>query len=152
MAAPYYSLERKVELAIQSALSSVDLDGVPVYIATDNQDETQEGEQGMQAPYVMVACSESTPDMPGQIDGVFVCPARLEVYTHRHDEPGETHAERTATVRDALIKDDIADTLSDAVSDFHCFYLRNHTLATENDGTHSISTLTLELICAASDL
>lgn len=151
MAAPYYALERKVELAIKALLDAVDLDGVPVYIGSNTQDETEEGEQGMRVPYVIVGCSEGTPDMEGQIDGVYVMPARVEVFTHRHDEPGAAHGDRVATIRDALLVDDLSTQLSDAAEDFHCFTLRSSTIMGENEGTHYKATLLLDLVCAAAD-
>lgn len=152
MAAPFYSLERKVELAIKALLDDAELDGVPVYIGSNTQDETEEGEQGMRVPYVMVGCSEGMPDMEGQIDGVYQLPARVEVWTHRNDEPGSTHGDRVGTVRDALLTDDLAERLSDAIDDFHCFLLRGSTLMGENEGTHFKATLMLDLTCCASDL
>lgn len=152
MAAPFYSLERKVELAIKALLDAEDLDGVPVYIGSNTQDETEEGEQGMRVPYVIVGCSEGTPDMEGQIDGVYQLSARVEVWTHRNDEPGAAHGDRVGLVRDALLTDDLPSRLSDEVDDFHCFLLRGSTLMGENEGTHFKATLMLELTCCASDL
>lgn len=152
MASPFYDIERKAELAVQSVLSSVDLDGVPVYIATDTADETEDGQPGIRVPYIMIACTEATPEMPGMVDGVYVCPVNVEVWSHRHDEPGATHSGRLAKVRDALIEDGLADALSESIGDFHCFYCRGATLSAENDASHAKGIVSLELVCAASDL
>lgn len=151
MSAPYYSLERKVETAIKALLDAAELDSVPVYLLSDTQDESLEGQAGIRVPYIMVCCDSGDQDVEGVLDGVFVMHVRVETYTHRHDEPGAAHAQRSATVRDTLLIDDITTQLSDAVDDFHCFSLRSSSVLSENQDELSKSTLVLDLICSSSD-
>lgn len=148
---PYFGIERLVERAMQSLLDAADLDGVPVYLGSDNNDETEDGEHGMRVPFVMCICDDATSDEPGIMDGVYRAVARVEVHTHRDDEPGEAADQRSATVRDALLTDDLASRLSSAVANFHCFRVLETSLTTDNSQAITVQTIGMTLAVGAFD-
>jgi hypothetical protein len=147
----YFGIERKVERALQSLLDAVNLDGVPVYLGSDNNDETEEVEQGMRLPFVVCICDDASSDMPGLMDGVYQARCRVEVNTHRDDEPGSAADARAATVRDTLLTDDLAARLSSSVADFHCFRVLESGLSTDNTQGVTVNTISLTLAVGAFD-
>lgn len=147
----YFGLERKVERALQNLLDAVNLDGVPVYLGSDTNDETEEGEQGMRLPFILCICDDASQDMEGVLDGVYRARARVEVWTHRDDEPGVTADARSATVRDALLTDDLSARLSNAIADFHCFRVLETGLSTDNSQEATMQTITMTLAVGSFD-
>lgn len=154
MSAPYFQLEWKVENALRTLVLAANRDWVPVYLGSDNKSLMHDDEgqgQGIEIPCIICACDQLQQDMTGQNDGVFRGEARVEIYTGKHDEPGNAHAERVGWVRDVLLVDDIADQLSAAVDDFHCFALVSSDVSTDASGETYRSTITLGLVVGSFD-
>lgn len=147
----YFGIERKVERALQNLLDAVNLDGVPIYLGSDNNDETEEGEQGMRLPFIVCICDDATADLPGVMDGVYQARCRVEVNTHRDDEPGVAADDRGARVRDALLTDDLSARLSNAIADFHCFRVLESGFSTDNSQGVTVSTISLTLAVGVFD-
>jgi len=152
MSAPYHSIERKTEDAVKALLDTLNLDGVPIYVGQDNADETEEGEPGLRVPYIICIADSAEQYMEGESTGIYSISVRVEVWSHKHDEPGAAHAERLAKVRDKLITDTLAADLSTAVADFHCLHVMSSGMISQSEGNHYMGGTDLTLIVSPSDL
>lgn len=155
MSAPYYGIEWKVENALRALVLAANRDGVPVYLGSDNKSlmhEDEDDSQALQAPYILCICDDAPQYMDGQDIGVYTCSARVEVWTHKHDEPGAAHADRNGWIRDVLITDTLKNELCAAANDFHCLKVLSSGFRQDVIGSFAVGTITLSLICSPSDL
>lgn len=155
MSAPFYGLEWKVENALRTLVLAANRDGVPVYLGSDNKSlghQDEDDSKALQAPYIICSCNNLELDVPGQHDGVWKAVGKVEVWTHKHDEPGNAHAERVGWVRDVLCVTDLPEQLSNAVADFHCF--QTHEIDTDNqsDGPYFATSISIRMVITPSDM
>lgn len=150
MAAPYLDLASKFEAALKSVVDALSLTdsasaAVPCFTGLDDDNHA--------TPCVVVKCDPGQEEVPDS--GVDRVTCFVKVYTRMGGDKGETlaqHRTRTATVFDAMRQDNLAATLSAAVSDFYVYDIWKTNETPDQTEKCLVNILQLEAVGCASDL
>jgi hypothetical protein len=149
MAAPFHSLQQKLEEALKSvadAVPIVDRGQAQVFAGVNNDD--------LPLPRIVVM-AEQAEEFP-VFSGNHNCQCSVMVLSTadpKTDTVVLAHRQRTAFVFDAFFSGTLAVDLSSAVSDFTCLGVYGHQVSTpQTDDRHWTATLQFTAYVAPSDL
>ncbi len=149
MAAPFHSLQQKLEEALASVANAVplaDRGNATVYAGIDNE--------SLPLPRIVVS-AEQGDEFP-LFTGNHNMQASVMVLSAADPKTDATvlaHRQRTGFVFDAFYSGTLAADLTSAVSDFHCLGVYGHQVSTQQtEDRHWTATLQFTAYCAPSDL
>lgn len=141
----YNDLNSKLEEAMKSVVDDLALASVTVNAGATTED--------LATPYVVCACSAGGTEAENlKGTGIYVHTATVTVTSSLDDDTMVTHRSRVASVFDAFRDNDIATTLSSAVSDFHCYDVLFRASPMDESERKVSNILEMEVVCCASDI
>lgn len=152
MAAPYNDLLSKLEAAEKTIIDALALTGtrgstadVALTVNTGLDDDEQ------LAPRA-ICQAEDTTEEAVRDSGIFRIKSRIRIYSHSSDESLAVHRARVGAIADAFQNDTIAQTLSDAIEDFHVYEVQFMGLSADPEGNSLHTDIEMIVVCCASDL
>jgi hypothetical protein len=142
----------KTEEALASVVTGLSLTGTRGGDAVDVATLTGLDDDAATIPAV-VCIAQSAPSEIVLHTGNREVPFSIEIRTNLNDETLAVHRARVATVADSIYRDDIAATLSAAVSEYYVFDVRSDGGLTEEINGETVTTSIRGIaVCCCSDL
>jgi hypothetical protein len=141
MSSPYNDILFKVEDAIVAVIDQLNITDLEVHAGGDNDK--------LEFPYVTVVAEVGETRQP--LRGNFGVQAVIDIHTSADDASRAQRIAMVKTIGDALWTDDIAATLTNAVSDFTAMGVNHGNHSQGVSGRGHIYTMKLMIACKASD-
>lgn len=139
----YNDLTGKLEEALKWVVDNLALAGVTINTGVDTDSLT--------TPFV--ACTVTGAGNEEIIDtGIMRLSGHIMVASSADDTTLANHRQMYGIINDAFFDSAIAKTLSDAVSDFHCYAFYRRSLPSEQRERKMINNLEFEAVVCASDI